>query len=128
MGFWAFMTVCCMLIPLCMIIGGNSYAKKPPRFSRASGYRTAMSMKNADTWAFAHSYMGRIWKKWGIWTLIGTVPIMLYCMGGTEDEVGLCGGIVCLIQTIVMCIPIIMTERALKRNFHKDGTKRIDAE
>jgi len=56
------------------------------------------------------------------------VPIMLYCMGGTEDEVGLCGGIVCLIQTIVMCVPIIMTERALKRNFHKDGTRRINIE
>ena len=61
-------------------------------------------------------------------TEIGTVPIMLYCMGGTEDEVGLCGGIVCLIQTIVMCVPIIMTERALKRNFHKDGTRRINIE
>ena len=97
MGFWLFMTVCCLAIPLCMIIGGASYAKRAPKFSRVSGYRTAMSMKNADTWAFAHSYMGRIWKKWGIRTLIGTVPIMLYCMGGTEDEVGLCGGIVCLI-------------------------------
>lgn len=128
MGFWLFMTVCCLAIPLSMIIGGASYIKKTPKFSGISGYRTAMSMKNADTWAFAHGYMGRIWKKWGIWMLIGTVPIMLYCMGGTEDEVGLWGGIVCLIQTIAICIPLIMTERALKRNFHRDGTRRINNE
>lgn len=117
-----------MLIPLCMIIGGASYAKKAPKFSRVSGYRTAMSMKNADTWDFAHRYIGRIWKKWGWWMLIGTIPLMLYCLGGTEDEVGLCGGIVSTIQVIAMSIPIIMTEKALKRNFYKDGTRRIDTE
>ncbi len=128
MGFWVFMTACCLLIPATMIGYGMRCGKKTPQYSRLSGYRTAMSMKNADTWEFAHRCIGRLWKKWGWWMLIGTIPIMVYCMGGTEDEVGLCGGVVCGIQTAAMCIPIIMTERALKRTFYKDGTRRADAE
>ena len=126
MRFWLFMTACCLLIPASMIFFGRKYANDPPKqISQWSGYRTAMSIKNADTWEFAHRYFGKAWYNWGWWVLIGAVVCMCLCIGGTEEEVGLCGGIVCATGCIAMCIPILMMEKALKREFHIDGTRRI---
>lgn len=119
------MTAMTLIIPLTMLLIGRSYEKKAPgKINSISGYRTAMSIKNRDTWEFAHNYFGRIWKKWSGWVLLGSAAAMLICLDGTEDEVGLMGGLVCLAQTIVMCIPVIMTEKALKNTFDKYGMRK----
>ena len=125
MGYWIFMTAVAFVIPLTMLLIGRAYEKKAPKkINSISGYRTAMSMKNRDTWEFAHRYFGSIWKKWSGWVLLGSAAAMLLCFGGTEDEVGLMGGLVYTVQTIVMCIPVIMTEKALKNTFDKYGLKK----
>ena len=61
MGFWIFMLIMVLLIPLMMIGFGRLFLKKAPgTINAAFGYRTSMSMKNKDTWEFAHRYCGRL--------------------------------------------------------------------
>lgn len=125
MYFWIFMSAMALLIPAAMIIFGRKYEKAAPkRINAFSGYRTAMSMKNRDTWEFAHNHIGKLWKKWGWWMLPASAVAMLLCFGKTEDEVGLMGGLVCSAQAVAMCIPMIMTERALKATFDKYGMRK----
>lgn len=50
MGFWIFMTIMNLLIPLTMILFGIYFIKKSPKeINTTFGYRTSMSMKNKDT-------------------------------------------------------------------------------
>ena len=56
MGFWIFMLLTALLIPLTLICFGARFVSKPPdRINAVYGYRTRRSMKNADTWRFAIS-------------------------------------------------------------------------
>lgn len=87
------------------------------------GYRTARSMKNQDTWQFAHRYFGKLWYKMGLWLLILSVAAMLPGLGKDADAVGTLGGIVCAVQLPAMLWAIIPTERALKRTFDKEGNR-----
>ena len=62
MGFWIFMLIMDLLIPFTMIGFGKMFLKKAPdQINYVFGYRTSMSMKNQDTWVFAHHYCGKIW-------------------------------------------------------------------
>ena len=79
-GFWIFMVIIDMLIPLTMIIFGKRFMQRPPGdINCVSGYRTTMSMKNADTWAFAHHYCGRIWYVTGIVMILPSLLPFFIC-------------------------------------------------
>ena len=67
MGFWIFMLIMDLLIPFTMIGFGYIFLKKAPKnINTLFGYRTTMSMKNKDTWEFAHKYCGKLWYVWGM--------------------------------------------------------------
>lgn len=85
---------------------------------------TNMSMKNKDTWDFAHKYFGKRWFCLG-WLLIpiSVIP-MLFVIGKGEDIIGTVGMVVMVIDLILLIAPIFPTERALKKIFDKDGNKR----
>lgn len=66
MGYWFFMLAMNLLLPAIMIISGGYFMKKAPKeINYIFGYRTNMSMKNKDTWEFAHKYMGKLWFRLG---------------------------------------------------------------
>lgn len=51
-----------LLIPVVMIVAGRMMWKPPPKnINEVIGYRTGHSMKNMDTWKFAHNYCGKLW-------------------------------------------------------------------
>ena len=101
------------------------YAKKAPKeINSVFGYRTSMSMKNKDTWEFAHKYCGKVWYVCGMVMLPITVIFMLLVIGKNEDCVGSIGGIICGVQLIPLIGSILPTEIALKKNFDKNGTRR----
>ena len=78
MGFWVFMLVMDLLIPLTMIGFGRYFIKRVPKeINAVFGYRTSMSMKSKDTWEFAHKYCGRIWYFSGLIMLPITVIFLL---------------------------------------------------
>ena len=59
MGFFIAMFLCNLLMPSIMVIAGYCMYKNPPKeINGLIGYRTAMSEKNKDTWAFAHDCCG----------------------------------------------------------------------
>ena len=125
MGFWIYMTLMGMLIPVTMLVFGIKFSKgAPENINSVFGYRTAMSMKNRDTWEFAHRYCGKVWRVCGLILLPASVIPMLFVLGGSEDTVGTVGGIVCGVQLAVLIGSIFPTERALKREFDEKGERR----
>ena len=114
-----------LLFPFIMIVMGRYFMKKSPKeINYIFGYRTNMSMKNKDTWDFAHKYFGKRWFRLG-WLLIpiSVIP-MLFVIGKGEDIIGTVGMVVMVIDLILLIAPIFPTERALKKIFDKDGNKR----
>ena len=108
-----------------MIGFGRNFMKKAPKeINSVFGYRTSMSMKNKDTWEFAHKYCGKVWYVCGMVMLPITVIFMLLVIGKNEDCVGSIGGIICGVQLIPLIGSILPTEIALKKNFDKNGTRR----
>ena len=126
MGFWVFMLLCNLLIPFIMIGFGRYFIKKagPKEINMAFGYRTSMSMKNRDTWKFAHIYCGKLWRVTGWIMLPLSVAVMLFVIGREIYVVGILGGVICGIQCVFLVVPIVPTEIALRKNFDNNGIRR----
>ncbi|MGI5839836.1 MAG: SdpI family protein [bacterium] len=125
MRFWAFMLLMDLLIPLSMIGFGNYFMKKPPKgINYLFGYRIAMSMKNKDTWEFAHQYAGKIWYASGWVTLIISLAAALMLLGQDRETIGRLGGIISLLQCVPLIAVIFPTEIALKKRFDEHGNRR----
>lgn len=125
MAFWIFMLVMDLLIPVTMVAFGKYFIKRAPKeINMIFGYRTSMSMKNRDTWEFAHHYFGKIWYISGIILLGVTVIIFLFVIGKPQDIIEQVGGMVCFLQLIPLIVSIVPTELALRKNFDKNGNRR----
>ena len=125
LGFWILMLGTVLLIPLLMLGFGKLFMKKPPqKINHFFGYRTAMSMKNQDTWTFAHKYCGGLWFKWGWGILLISVLPMVLVFKKDEDTVRFIAGIVCTLQIIPLILAAILTENALKKTFDKNGNRK----
>lgn len=121
MWFYITMFICNLLIPFSMIVIGNIMYKHPPRnINGWIGYRTTRSMKNEETWQFAHHYCGRIWFKAGFILIIPTMIAMMPFIHSNDDVIGLVSLIIEGIQLVVLFGTIAPVEAALKRKF-EDG-------
>ncbi len=111
------------IIPLIMIFFGLLFTFKPPRkINYFYGYRTNMSMKNEETWFFAHKFLGKLWAIYGIlMAFIITVILLIinnvYILERFSDKI-------CILEIIFLILPIIFTERALKKVFDKTGKRK----
>jgi uncharacterized membrane protein len=127
MGFWIFMLMICLLIPIIMIVFGLVFIKRPPKkINDIYGYRTAMSMKNDDTWRFAHRFIGRLWMIIGAAALPVSAAAMFFVLDSDMAGIGLFGVVVALTQCFLLIIPIIPTEKALRRTFDEQGRRLAD--
>ena len=121
------MLVMNLLTPLVMIIYGRVFEKKPPKIARskfAFGYRTVMSMRNEETWEYAHRFFGKLWFRFGIAVGLISIIVLFFFIGKDKDTVGFAGLIICFVQMAVMLLPVIPTELALRRRFDKYGNRR----
>ncbi|MBE5766228.1 MAG: SdpI family protein [Clostridiales bacterium] len=125
MAFWLFMLAVDLLIPGIMMLAGHFLSKKAPdEINCLFGYRTTLSMKNKDTWEFANTLCGRLWKKWGVWVLnLSMIPI-LAVVGKSEEIIGITGTIVCLVQLLPLIAVIPAVEKSLRAHFDADGKKK----
>ena len=124
-GFWIFMFIMCLLTPAVMIGFGKYFMKGGPKqINGVIGYRTHRSMKNQETWRFAHQYSGRIWHRSGLALLPISIVAMLFVYGKSVDVTGFAGLIIVIAQMIVMICAVPLTEAALKRNFDELGRHR----
>ncbi len=125
MWFWWFMFCCDILIPVTMIVCGQMMRKHCPKnINGLMGYRTSRSMKNMDTWKFAHEYCGKLWWKIGWIILIASIMVHIPFYGTDYNTIGAVGGILVAIQVIILITSIFPIEIALKRNFTDDGIRR----
>lgn len=125
MWFWIFMLVMNLMIPLAMIGFGKLFMHSAPKsINPLFGYRTTMSMKNKDTWEFAHVYFGKLSFRIG-WILLPVSMIpLLFVMKKSTNTIGIVGGVACLIQIVFLLRPIISTEKALKNAFDEEGNRK----
>ena len=125
MGIWFMMLGFNLLIPAIMLGSGKLFSKNSPKdINWIIGYRTTMSMKNEDTWAFAHKVAGAFWWKWGWVALVITVVGMLLLLGRSVELVSTAGCILMFAQLIPVIAVIPHTERALRNAFDKDGNRK----
>lgn len=125
MWFWWFMLCCDIMIPIIMILCGRMMWKNPPQnINGLMGYRTSRSMKNMETWKFAHEYSGKLWWKIGWIILIPSIIVHIPFSQATDNTIGIVGGILVFIQIIILICSIFPTEKALKRTFTDDGLRR----
>lgn len=120
-AFWFFMLLMDLLIPLSMIIFGKRFAcGAPASINHTFGYRTAMSMKNQDTWQYAHRYFGKHCFVMGLVLIPFSVLPLLFVWNSNINCVGIVGGAVCAVQLILWMVLIALTEKELKRKFDSD--------
>lgn len=125
MGFWIYMFIIILLIPCSMIGFGKLFLKRPPKdINAVFGYRTSRSMKNKETWDFAHKYCGKLWYRAGLVLLPVSAIAMLFTIGKSTDFIGNVGGTICAVQLAAAIGPIFPTESALKKNFDKNGRRK----
>ena len=125
MWFWWFILLCDLLVPIIMFVGGIIMSNHcPNHINGLFGYRTVRSMKNMDTWKFAHEYCGKLWWKIGWISVIPSILVQLPFVHSSEDVVGIVGTIICIVQCILLIVSIFPTENALKRTFFEDGTRK----
>ena len=123
--YWALMAVEALLIPAIMIILGRKFMNNPPeKMNYAFGYRSERSMRNKNTWDFAHRYIGRLWFCAGVATAVATVAVVLVILGQSAESISVVMGCVVIIHLIPLLIPVFLTERALKKNFDENGNWR----
>ena len=114
-----------LLIVLIMLISGRRFSKRPPQnINNFIGIRTRMSMKNKDTWEFAHKTAGKLMWKWG-WICLGVVLAGMALLWGKSDAVVEKFGLILMLALVAPFIVItVYTDSALRKNFHEDGTRR----
>lgn len=118
MFFFIFMIAMTLLIPFTMIFFGKYFIKHAPaEINSVFGYRTKMSMKNKQTWEFAHKYIGKLWLCLGLIMLPFSLIPMVFTAGKTEDIIGITGGVIVFIQMALMIFTIFPTEKTLKKKF-----------
>ena len=127
MNYFALM-ITIFLLPLVMVICGMSYTKRgPKKITRLQGYRSKMSMKNRETWDFAHKNLGDMWFKLGAPMLAVTSVVSLLVLRETTEQITTWCCVIFVIQLVIMVLPVAYTEKALKENFDENGKWRKGA-
>ena len=125
MEVWFLMLGCNLLLPVIMLVAGKAFMKNSPKkINQIIGYRTTMSMKNEDTWQFAHTVAGKFWWKWGWGTLPVAVVPMLFILGQSEDMAATVGLIIMCVLMVPLLAVIPHTEKALRNTFDEDGNRK----
>ena len=125
MGFWFFILLCDLLIPITMIFFGYVLKEKPPKeINGVYGYRSSRSRKNKDTWHFANTYCGKVWWDYGWIMLFGTIVVHLPLVAADADTISLFVISTTVIQMTWMICSVFSVEKALKREFDDNGVRR----
>lgn len=104
-----------------MIIFGVLWKNHPPQtINWMYGYRSSMSMKNQETWKFAHIHNAMIWRWCGIVWLVVSVALMFIFKNDYETI----STWINLVGLAIIILSLIPTEIALRKRFDKNGNKR----
>ena len=114
-----------MLIPLIMVVCGWLFMHGIPKDRNSLfGYRTGMSVKNDDTWRFAHEYCGRLWLIIGLVLFAVTTVFMVLSMNMDPERVAFISGILMMIYVVPLLATVAATESAMKKTFDTRGKRK----
>lgn len=110
-----------IFMSLLMFGFGRSFMKMPPdKINYIYGYRSKMSMKNQNTWNFAHKYAGKVWVySSALNVIISAIVVLIF--RNTSLFKAFATILLAVIQPITLLLVISLTEKALKKNFDKNG-------
>lgn len=113
-------------LPIISIVFGIlTMFKIPKKINKFFGYRTNLSMKNIDTWNFAHRVSGISGFLYGVVALI--IAVIYNNNYANYDEVGLFMDSILIMTieiTIFIIATVVPTEVLLHVKFDKDGNKK----
>lgn len=126
MGYKIFLFIMLLLVPAVMVGFGAYFMKRAPKkINYVFGYRTARSMKNEDTWKFAHNFIGKIWLVCGtVLLVVGTASFFTFTANKNENAASIASLVILGVQLLVLMCSIIPTERALKKTFDENGNRK----
>ena len=126
MGYKIFLFIMLLLVPAVMVGFGAYFMKRAPKkINYVFGYRTARSMKNEDTWKFAHKLIGKIWFVCGtVLLVVGTASFFTFTANKNENAASIASLVILGVQLLVLMCSIIPTESALKKTFDENGNRR----
>ena len=118
MGFWIFMSIFNLLVPILMLIIGYLMKKHPPKdINGIVGYRTAKSTKSQEAWDFAQNYCGILWLKVSLPMIVIAIIVDVLTYGRARNVVGNVGFVLEMLQCLFLVITIIPVEKQLKKKF-----------
>lgn len=110
-----------IIIPIMMLTFGVIWRGHPPKNIKwIYGYRSFMSMKNHETWKFAHLYQAKVWRWSGVPLLIFSLIFALIFKKGYKEIPYW----ILYTQLAILVLSIIPTELALVKKFDKKGQLR----
>jgi uncharacterized membrane protein len=108
-----------------MVLFGLLFEKRAPhKINSYFGYRTSRSMKNEETWKFAHLTLGKIWYTWGMVMFVITLALVGSFFFINKTKVELVSIVAICIQSVAIFFTIYLVEKALKDNFDKEGIRK----
>lgn len=103
-----------LLLPVMMTLLGYVFLKWPPKnINMFYGYRTGRSMRNMDSWFYAHEQCGKLWIKLG--------PVLFILILLSKLLIPLNEEILSLVHMTILIFSLFATvfvvEKDLKRKF-----------
>lgn len=125
MGFWFFMLFMVLLIPTIVTFFGMYFCKQSPTdINNVFGYRTKRSMKNMDTWKYAHHFIGKTWTVIGVVMFVLSLVLMLLVLNKDKNKISSMVTTIMLAELVPLLVSIVVTEVKLNKVFDKQGKRR----
>ena len=118
MYYLAFLLV--MATPLVLFAIGLIWRAHPPkRNGSALAYRTALSDRSDETWAFAHRHIAQLWIRLGVLlAIVSAVLMVVFRDSYSSFFLWLIGG-----QMVFLCVSAFLVEGLLKASFDEQGNR-----
>lgn len=123
--FWL-MLACVLICPLIILFAGQAMTRMTPdKPNPFIGYRTALSMRNEDTWYFANRDCGQKFRKSAVWLCVASAAVILFA--GSAASVDMLSALVMIVvaaQCVWLVVVVSLVQRDLRRTFNDDGTRK----
>ena len=125
MGLWGIILIVVLVMSATMIVFGLLFTKHAPkRVNLVYGYRSVMSMKNADTWQFGNLYAGKLLFGSGCIFLVGSLIALFSVMNSSVSVIRTVGIVIIIAHTVFLFGSIILTQKALHKTFDHNGKRK----
>lgn len=113
------------LLPLLITYMGKVYRDKAPKYINwAYGYRSPRSMKNTDTWAFAHETIGKLWLYGGMILELIVAFTIIVIMDFQIKSGDWIVTLFLLLPLVFIFLSIFYIESRLKGTFDETGARK----